>query len=213
MKLLFSLALLLITLPGVCQDGEYLVKNNGDTIRGEINLIKKVFYVTGTKEEVINADDVAKVKTKNYKGNTVLHCNLLTYSDNLSDLQIDFINKGSLDTVLILQEVYTSPKINLYYTVSKDKTPFYFYKTPADTRPVQLVVRYFLQGGLANYDNDRIRYRGQKSLLTITEDKGYANQLFSIMGNCKKITPPMWELLTYRIYSLKKIMKVYNKCK
>lgn len=213
MKLLFSFALLLSTLTGVCQNGDYLVKNNGDTIRGEINLNKKVFYVTGSKEEAIYADDVAEIKCSKYKGSTVVHCNLLTYSDNLSDLQIDFINKGSLDTVLILKEVYTTPKINLYYTVSNDKTPFYFYKTPADAKPVQLIVRYFLQGGLTNYDNDRIRYRGQKSLITITEDKGYVNQLFSIMGNCKKITPPMWELLTYRIYSFKKIMKAYNKCK
>lgn len=213
MKLLFSFALCLITLPGFCQHEDYLVKNNGDTLVGDITLRNKVFYVSGTPELAINADEVVTVKSGNFKGNTVLHCTLLTYSDNLTDLQIDYINKGSIDTVLILNEVYSTPKIKLYYTVSKDKTPFYFYKTPSDSRPVQLVVRYFLQGGLANYDNDRIRYRGQRSYLTITEDKGYVNQLQAIMGNCKKITPTMWEMLTYRIYSLKKIIKTYNRCK
>ena len=77
---------------------------------------------------------------------------------------------------------------------------------------MQLVIRYYLKGGLANYDNDRSRYRGDKSKLMIEEDKGYVNQLRAIMGDCKKIPETMWELLSYRDYSLKNVIKKYNKC-
>lgn len=213
MKLLLSFASMLLTLSGISQNTDYLIKNNGDTIRGEINLSNTVFYVSGTPEMAINAEDVVKIKVKKYKGNTVLLCKLLTYSDNLSDMQIDYVKKGSSDTVLILDEIYHTPKINLYYTVASDKTPYYFYKTPSDPRPIQLVVRYFLQGGLANYTDDRAKYRGERSYVNIAEDKGYVNQLFAIMGNCTKITQPMWDLLSYRSYSLKNIIKTYNNCK
>lgn len=213
MKLLFVFASLFISISGICQKNDYLIKNNGDTIWGEINLSNKIFYVAGKAETVINAEDVIKIKIKKYKGNTVVRCNLLTYSDNLSDLQIDVINKGSIDTVMILNEIYSTPKMILFYTTANDKTPYYFYKTPTDTKPIQLVVRYSLQGGLTNYGNDRGRYRGERSFVSITEDKGYVNQLFAIMGDCKKISQPMWELLSYRNYSLKKIIKTYNKCK
>jgi len=212
MKLLFAFTLFFISITAMSQKEDYLVKNNGDTVWGDIRLKNKAFYVTGTSASVIKADDVSRVKSSNYKGNVVVWINLLTYSDNLSDLEIDFINKGSIDTVLILEEIYTTPKINLYYGTSSDKTPFYFYKTPSDPRPVQLVIRYYLQGGLANYLDDRARYRGDKSRVQIAEDKGYVNQLRAIMGDCKKINEPMWELLSYRNYSFKQIIKKYNKC-
>lgn len=212
MKLLLVFCFYFISFSGICQKGDYLIKNNGDTIWGEISLSNKNFYVAGKPAIAISAADVAKVKIAGYRGNKVIRCNLLTYSDNLSDLQIDVINKGSIDTIIILDEIYSTPKIKLFYTTARDKTPFYFYQTPSDSIPIQLVVRYFLQGGLTNYGNDRGRYRGERSFVNIVEDKGYVNQLYAIMGNCKKITQPMWDLLTYRNYSLKKIIKTYNRC-
>ena len=115
--------------------------------------------------------------------------------------------------MMILDEIYSTPKINLYFGKNTFKTHFYFYKTPSDSFPVQLVIRYYLQGGLANYDNDKARYRGDRSKLNIVEDKGYVNQLHAIMSECKKIPETMWELLSYRDYSLKQLIKKYNKCK
>ena len=212
MKLLFVFASIFISISGLCQKVDYLVKNSGDTIWGDIKLKNKIFYVTGATALEIKAADVSRVKSRNYKGNTVVLCNLLTYSDNLSDLDIDFINKGSIDTVLILNEIYATPKINLYYVTDYMKTPFYFYKTPSDPKPLQLVVRYYLQGGLDNYNNDRARYMGVRSKVQIAEDKGYVNQLYALMSGCKKIPQSMWELLSYRDYSLKQIIKKYNKC-
>lgn len=213
MKILIPLAAFCISTACFCQKGDYLVKNNGDTVWGSIKLKNKVFYVNSTSPVVIDAEDVSIIKSDNFKGNTVVRCNLKIYTENLTELEIDYIKKGSVDTVLILDEIYTTPKMNLYYTVNNFKLPFYFYKTPTDAKPVQLVIRFFLQGGLDNYYKDPTRYRGDRSRIQLAEDKGYVNQLRAIMGNCNKIPEPMWEMLSYRDYSLKKIIKRYNKCK
>jgi hypothetical protein len=197
---------------GFSQKDDYLVKNNGDTIRGEITLENKMFSVKNMNPQEIDALEVSKVKSSKYKGTVVLRCSLQLYADNLSDLELDYIKKGSVDTVLILNEIYTTPKINLYYAKDKSKLPFYFYKTPSDPKPQQLVIRYYLQGGLANYDADRARYRGDRSMVSLAEDKGYVNQLHAIMGDCKNIPKTMWDLLSYRDYSFRQLIKKYNKC-
>jgi|JI6StandDraft_1071083.scaffolds.fasta_scaffold57860_1 hypothetical protein len=212
MKSFFFIGSLFISLAVFSQKGDYLVKNNGDTIWGEVKLENKKFYVNGAGQSEFAAAEVSKVKSNRYKGSVVLPCTLLLYVDNLADLELDYIQKGSVDTVMLLNEIYTTPKMNLYYAVNNYKTPFYFYKTPSDPKPVQLVIRYYLQGGLGNYNDDRARYRGDKSKVSIAEDKGYVNQLHAIMGDCKKIPDAMWELLSYRDYSFRQIIKKYNKC-
>lgn len=212
MKTLLVVCTLLMSVTGFSQKRDYLVKNNGDTIWGDIKLNNKIFYVKNTTLQEIDAQEVNKVNSSNFKGSVVLRCTLLLYADNLADLELDYIKKGAIDTVMILDEIYSTPKMNLYYAVNDFKIPFYFYKTPSDAKPVQLVIRYYLQGGLANYNDDRARYRGDKSKVGIAEDKGYVNQLHAIMGDCKKIPDAMWELLSYRDYSFKQIIKRYNKC-
>lgn len=214
MKILLILTALSVSLSGFGQSDEFLIKNNGDTIKGEVKLVDKDFYVDIDEYQTkVNADDVLKVNSKNFKGSIVVHCVLQTYVENLSELELDYIERGERDTIMILDEIYSTEKMNLYYGVNDFKVPFYFYKTPKDPKPVQLVVRYYLQGGLTNYNNNRSRYRAERSLVNIAEDKGYVNQLWAIMGHCKNITEPMWELLSYRDYSLKQIIKKYNKCK
>jgi hypothetical protein len=126
---------------------------------------------------------------------------------------MDWTDLSSLDTVLVLEEVYTTPKINLYYGTDKFKRQYYFYQTPLDSLPVQLVVRYHLGGGLNSYAINPAANRGEKSRIHIEEDKGYVNQLRAIMIACNKIPDGMWEILSYRIYSLKKLIKKYNKCR
>lgn len=210
MRLLFVFTSFFISLSGISQKRDYLVKNNGDTVWGDIKLKNKIFYVDGTS--AYTATDISRIKSSQYRGNVVVSVSLLTYTDNIADLEIDFIEKGATDTVLILDEIYASPKINLYYATDEYKVPFYFYKTPSDPKPIQLVIHYYLQGGLSNYIDNRSKFRGEKSRIYISEDKGYVNQLYAIMGGCKKITQPVWDLLSYRDYSLKQIAKIYNKC-
>lgn len=195
------------------QKNDYLIKVSGDTLWGSITLKNQIFRVSGLLTTEIDAIEVKKIKSDNYKGNTVVRCRLQLYADNIDDYELDFIKRGYVDTVMILDEILTTPKINLYFGMNNYKTQFYFYKTPSDTFPVQLVVRYYLQGGLANYSNDRPRYMGERSKVSIVEDKGYVNQLYALMGDCKKIPAAMWELLSYRDYSFKQLIKKYNKCK
>ena len=154
MKILLALAAIFVSASCYSQKGDYLVKNNGDTVWGDINLKKKVFYVTGITDVEINAADVNKIKSRSYNGNTVLPCTLELYTDDLASLELDYISKGKIDTVLIVDEIYSSPKINLYFARSNFKTPFYFYKTPTDPKPIQLIIHYSLRGGFSNYSND-----------------------------------------------------------
>jgi hypothetical protein len=214
MKFSFFIALFFISAAGLCQKSDFLVKTNGDTIWGNIQLKNKSFYVNGHNgtESEVSVDEVRKIKSRNYRGSTVVHCLLQLYTDDVNEIELDWIKRGVEDTVMILDEILSTPKINLYFGQSDQKTHFYFYKTPSDPFPVQLVVRYFLQGGLANYTNDRSRYRGDRSKLNIVEDKGYVNQLHAIMEDCDQIPETMWEILTYRDYSLKQLIKRYNRC-
>ncbi|MEO7307972.1 MAG: hypothetical protein ABIR78_08785 [Ferruginibacter sp.] len=212
MKLLLLFSAICVSLNSFSQKGDYLIKNNGDTIWGDITLKNKVFYVKGASVAGIRAEDIVKIKSENFKGSTVLRCNLQLYTDNLTDLEIGYMPRNSTDTVLILAEIYSTPKINLYYGTSNFRTQFYFYKTPADPKPIQLIVHYYLDGGLDNYYKDRGKYRGDRSRITIIEDRSYVNQLRGVMGGCKEITETMWELLSYRDYSFKQVIKKYNRC-
>ena len=137
MKILFVLAAVCIGLTGFSQKGDYLIKNNGDTIWGDITLKNKHFYIKGSVVPGYKAEDIAKIKSGSFKGSTVVRCSLQTYTDNLADLEIDYIQKGITDTVMVLDEIYSTPKINLYYGTNNFKSQFYFYKTPTDHKPVQ----------------------------------------------------------------------------
>jgi hypothetical protein len=196
---------------GFCQK-DYIVKHNGDTLRGDITLRNKMFVVNGTQNFEISPEEIARINSRKYKGNIVVRCDLVLYTDNLAEIELNFIKTGVSDTVLVLDEIYSTPKMNLYFVRSDLKTPYYFYKTPSDPKPIQLVTRYYMEGGLTNSQNNPTRYRGDLSRVHVIEDKGYVNQLHAIMRNCRKISPTMWELLTYRDYSLKKLIRKYNQC-
>ncbi|WP_462254868.1 hypothetical protein [Ferruginibacter sp.] len=208
---LFSFVLISFTVSG--QTKNYLVTDTGDSLYGEIKLRNGVFLISGKNgENQINADNVRKIYDKKFKGTIVLHCNLNLYSDNLSDLELGYMPIKQKDTVMVLKEIYTTEKMNLYFGTDDLKTQYYFYKTPSDALPVQLVVRYFLSGGLDSYYNNRAGYGGEKSRIHIEIDKGYVNQLKNAMGNCNTISETAWELLDYRDYSFKKLIKQYNNC-
>jgi hypothetical protein len=213
MKTILLTTALLMSFSCFSQQKDYLIKHSGDTIWGKIKLKNKIFIISGNESNIVNADKVKKIVCGNYKGTTVLHCTLQLYTENLTELEMGWTNLSSVDTVLVLEEVYTTPKINLYYVTDNIKRQYYFYQTPQDSLPVQLVVRYHLGGGLTAYNNDKPANRGELSAVHIEEDKGYVNQLRAIMIDCNKIPDVMWEILSYRIYSLKKLIKKYNKCR
>lgn len=80
--------------------------------------------------------------------------------------------------------------------------------------PVQLIIRFLLQGGFSNDYKESMTYGvNNPANINLYQDKAYANQLYGIMGDCKKIPEGMWSVLAYREYSFKQLIKRYNKCK
>lgn len=197
----------------VGQKNDYLVKHNGDTLYGNIELRNTNFYIgsSSTKLIELNAADVKLIHSDNFKGSIVVPCILYTYTEDLTELLRYQYIKKDVATIMILKELYSTPKINLYWGTDNFKTQYYFYKTPSDFLPVQLYVNYSLGGGnTANFD--KIRVWGQESQTHLEIQKGYVNQLRFIMRDCTSIPEAAWELLDYRDYSLKSIIKKYNNC-
>jgi len=213
MKAGLFITCLFITAAVFAQSKNFVVTDNGDSLYGKISLKNKIFTVNGNSEKKeISADHVRWIYAENFKGNTVVHCRLYVYNDDLGEMDIDYASTKDVDTVLVLKEIYTTPKMNLYLGTDNFKTQYYFYKTPGDNAPVQLVVRYHLGGGLSSYNSNPAAYRGEKSRIHVEENKGYVNQLKFIMSDCPSISEAMWDLLNYRDYSFKNLIKKYNEC-
>ncbi len=213
MKIISCILLTLASFTAVCQEKEYLVKHNGDTLYGDIQLKNRQFIVSGANLSSVTlpAKDIKKIHSSNFKGEYVVPCQLHIYADDLEILLKYEYFMGDIDTVLVLDQVYSTPKMNLYWCTDVNKMQYYFYKTPKDILPIQLYINYALGGGAQAYF-DKAYVRGQESIVHLEVQKGFVNQLRLIMGDCKDISTTNWEQLDYRIYSLKALIKKYNKC-
>jgi hypothetical protein len=214
MKQIITALLLFTSALITAQKKNYIITITGDTVYGDIELRQKKFIVTSTNKQTKEWDalNVKIINAENFKGTIVVPCKLYLYTDNLYEMQLGYESLKEADTVMVLKEIYGTKKMNLYYGTDNMKTPYYFYKTPSDSVPVQLVVRYHLDGGLSFYLNNTIAYRGEKARMHIEENKGYVNQLKAVMSDCSGISNEMWELLHYRDYSIKSLIKKYNNC-
>ncbi len=204
----FLLSLLIISAQTYSQD--FLVTHKGDTLRGEINIRDKKILLkqAGSSLKIFPADDVAYLSSGKYNG-LVVHCDLIIYSDKIDVVQKWNFNGGGIsDTVLVLKEIFSTTKMNLYEVFDKDRTVHYFVKKPTDTLPVQMMVHYFIEG-----NGDYSFSRNNAMVSQITQQRIYADQLRVIMADCPKINQDDLEMLDYRSYSLKKIIRRYNKCK
>lgn len=211
-KLLFTF-LLFTGYTVVAQKKDFLVTSSGDSVYGQIRLLGKNFIVYGSNgEKKIAAANVRTVHASNFKGTTVVHCRLHLYSDNIAEMQLGYTPIKETDTIMVLKEIYSTEKMNLYFGTDNLKTHYYFYKTPQNEEPLQLVVRYHLDGGFSSYYSNTAAYRGEKSRMHIEEDKGFINQLKFLMKDCDSIKEAVWDVLQYRSYSLKNLIKKYNEC-
>ena len=209
MKTVFLLlALLPAFINSYAQD--FIVKHTGDTVRGDIKLSGKLFSVVNNNGPKTNyaADEIAYINTSRYTG-TVLHCNLTLYSDNIDVVQKwDYAGGSIIDTVMILKEVFTTKKMNLYQAVDRERVMYYFVKKPADSLPIQMIVKYGIQAyGEKNYK------RNEPIISVLTQQRRYIDQLTLMMLDCEKVTQADLNMMDYRIYSFKKIIRRYNKCK
>jgi hypothetical protein len=213
MKKLLFIFLLFTGFTVVAQKKDFLVTSSGDSLYGQIRLQGKSFSIhTSNGETIIAAGNVRKVHASNFKGTTVVRCRLHLYSDNIAEMQLGYTPIRETDTVMVLKEIYSTEKMNLYFGTDNLKTHYYFYKTPQNEVPLQLVVRYHLDGGFSSYSSNTAAYRGEKSRMHIEEDKGYINQLRFLMKDCDAIEEAVWDVLQYRSYSLKNLIKKYNEC-
>ena len=162
----------------------------------------------------IDARDVIKVKSEYYKGTVVVPCRLILYTDNIDDYQIDHYKRDAIDTVMIPQEVYTTPKMNLYYGIKAiSRFPIIFIKRPAIRFPSSLSSDTTWRVDWANYINDRHKYMGQKIKAGYRKTRVMSTSLMPSWATAKKIQSNVWELLSYREYSFKEVIRKYNKCK
>ena len=213
MKLSFAFMFLILAIAASGQEKDYLVKHQGDTLYGNIHLQDGQFIVENknTGRTSMPATEVQKVFSENIKGHIVVYGKLHQYTDDISELQFYNYDAKDRDTLMILNEVYSSPKMNLYWGVDNFKRQYYFYKTPTDPLPIQLYINYTLAGGMTAATEKGLI--GDNARVHVQVQKGFANQLRLIMGDCKKITDGDWDLLDYREYSLRSVIKKFNKCK
>ncbi len=208
MKTILTVLLSLPVLLATAQKSEYIVTFRGDTINGPYNLSGNVIEVSvsATEKKNFPADDVKEV----YNGSSlsqVLHFPLRTYSDNIETVQSTSYKDEVYDTTMFLKEVYNTPKMNLYFAVDKNKVQYYFVKRPEDKVPQQLMVSYSI---VRPYKDDS---RPGYTYSMLNQQRFYINQLKGLM-DCDPVSEETWNLMDYRVYSFKKIIKLYNKkCK
>lgn len=195
------------------QDKEFVILRNGDTVAGRTRFSQNKFLLekAGGIVTTFAPEQISLVYSPEIKNQVVVPCKLRLYKDNLADLELYNNAISDIDTVMILEEVYNTPKMNLYWGTDKFKLQYYFYKTPTDSLPIQLFFSYVLAGGLTASSEKSLT--GDNSRVHLEPQKGFVNQLRFIMGDCKKISDGEWEILDYRIYSLKSVIKKFNKCK
>jgi len=212
MKKLLCLFAVVAGISAQAQNQDFLVKFSGDTVFGNIRFREDRFMVQNGpgKPDEYSVHEIQQVWSKSVRNNIVVPCNLHYYSDNIQDMQVKNYRTSDRDTVMILEEIYNTPKMNLYWGTDIYGSQYYFYKTPADRLPVQLFVKYYLSSD--NGETLTLMMSTATAALHMVVQKGYVNQLRLIMGGCSKISTADWESLDYRGYSLKSLVRKYNKC-
>lgn len=202
-----AFVILLVSFNCFSQAKEYIVlKNTGDTLYGEISYSYNYFKVSAPpgSEVKYHAKEVAAVKSGRHKGKVVYYP-LYPYNENIDDLSRDNFNSVSYDTTLVLKDVYLTSRMNLYFATDNYKTQYYFVQKYTDSTPVQLRILYRM-----NYGTTGEPFRHQVSRTRIIEHKIFIGQLKILMSDCY-IDDAYWDTIDYRSYSLKKIIKLYNK--
>jgi len=212
MKKLLVVLVLAAGFSAYAQKQDFLVKFSGDTVYGSIRFREDRFLVENGpgKSDVYSAHEIQQVWSKSVRNNIVVPCNLHYYSDNIQDMQVKNYRTSDRDTVMILEEIYSTPKMNLYWGTDIYGSQYYFYKTPGDRLPVQLFVKYYLSSD--NGETLTLMMSTATAALHMVVQKGYVNQLRLIMDGCGKISAADWDTLDYRGYSLKSLVRKFNKC-
>jgi hypothetical protein len=208
-KVIVAVCFSLLLQNAAAQKAEGIVMNSGDTVFCDYTLKGNFFSVkqAGSVTRLVDTKEVQSAFNNN-DNRTVLFLKLETFSDNPDEI-FDPVskNRSEYDTTLLLTELYSTPKMKLYTAIDNRRVQYYFVKKPQDSRPAQLLIRY------------TVYYARMGEVMTwgspnLTIQRIYIDQLKGLMADCPRLTAGDFEVVDYRNYSLKKIIKKYNKrCK
>ena len=140
MKALIFILALLFSVTAFAQSNEYIVKNNGDTVTGEVKILTKQIKVIRTPADTItfNSEDI-RLFVKNNTAKIVLRLMLYGYTDDIIEIQSGTYSNPVYDTTILLNPVISGEKLNLFRGKDKRKIVYYFVQREDDVAPVQLL--------------------------------------------------------------------------
>lgn len=202
---------LLFSVNAFAQSNEYIVKNNGDTVTGEVKILAKQIKVIRTPGDTVsfNSEDV-RLLVKNNTAKTVLRLILYGYTDNIDEIQSPTYSNPVYDTTILLTPVISGEKLNLFMGKDKRKVVYFFVQRQEDAVPIQLL--YSIGGDMPEKASWGHPYQ---YVNYITHHRIFESQLRDMTSDCEYITEGYLKMVDYRLESsLKKFIKRYNKnCK
>ncbi len=207
MKITILALVSLFSISAFAQSKEYIVKQNGDTVRGEVKIFTKQVKVIRAPSDTIsfNSEDV-RLFVKNNTTKTVLRLILYGYSDNIEEVQTPNYSNPVYDTTILLTPIISGEKLNLFSGKDKRKVVYFFVQGPKDSVPVQLL--YSVGGDIRERENWNRPYQW---VSFVTYHRIFEDQLNDITADCDYITVGDVEMLEYRESSFKAFVKRYNK--
>ena len=192
------------------QSNEYIVKNNGDTVTGEVKILAKQIKVIRSPADTVtfNSEDVRFFVKKN-TAKIVLRLMLYGYTDDIAEIQSPTYSNPVYDTTILLTPVITGEKFNLFTSKDKRKVVYFFVQRQEDVAPIQLL--YSVGGDMPEKASWGHPYQ---YVNYITHHRIFENQLRDMTLDCEFISLVNLQALDYRESSLKAFIKRYNnKCK
>jgi hypothetical protein len=192
------------------QSKEYIVKQNGDTIAGEVIILPKQIKVLKNHVDTItlNSEDV-RFYVKDKTAKPVLRLILYGYSDNIEEVQTYNYRNPVYDTTILLTPLITGEKLNLFTGKDKRRVVYFFVQWAGDIKAEQLL--YSVGGEMKDKASWGHPYQWVNY---VTHHLIFVDQLNEMTKECEAITVGHLRMLEYRESSLKSFVKRYNKnCK
>lgn len=210
MRLIILIAGFFFPVHAFAQSKEYIVKQNGDTIAGEVIILPKQIKVLKTHADTVtlNSEDVRLyVKDKTVK--PVLRLILYGYSDNIEEVQTYNYRNPVYDTTILLTPLITGERLNLFAGKDKRKVVYFFVQWVGDIKAEQLL--YSVGGEMRDKASWGHPYQWVNY---VTHHLIFIDQLNEMTKECEAITVGHLRMLEYRESNLKSFVKRYNKnCK
>jgi hypothetical protein len=207
MRLIFFILGVFFSISAIAQSTEYIVLNNGDTLKGKVKILNHTISVIKAKGDtnIVNSRDVALyVNGKTQK--KVLQLILYGYSENIEEIQTPNYVDPVYDTTVLLRSIITGQKMNLYGCKDKNGVVYFFVKKQQDSVPVQLL---YVVGG---HMPEKASWGEHYQLVNyINHYRIFESQLGEMTSDCDYITEGHLQMINYLESSLKAFINRYNK--